>query len=184
MRAPRPTASRQARARSSASRRPASSSGTATFSSAVIVAIRWKDWKTMPTRSRRSMASSSSVMVPRSRPATETRPSVARSSPAATSRVEVLPDPDGPTTATDSPGATARSMPRRTLTGPAALTRVRWTSSSSTAQSEPAMRARSLFRPILPDAYGPAAAPFNAPDAALAGNHANGRSESSSRSAT
>ena len=31
------------------------------------------------------------------------------------------------------------------------------------------MRARSLFRPILPDAYGPAAAPFNAPDAALAG---------------
>ena len=74
MRAPRPTASRQARARSSASRRPASSSGTATFSSAVMVAIRWKDWKTMPTFSRRSLASSSSVMAPRSRPATETRP--------------------------------------------------------------------------------------------------------------
>ena len=31
------------------------------------------------------------------------------------------------------------------------------------------MRARFLFRPILPNAYGPAAAPFNAPDAALAG---------------
>ncbi len=31
------------------------------------------------------------------------------------------------------------------------------------------MRARFLFRPIPPEAYGPATAPFNAPDAALAG---------------
>ncbi len=43
-----------------ASRRPASSSGTATFSSAVMVGIRWNAWNTMPTCSRRSRASASS----------------------------------------------------------------------------------------------------------------------------
>ncbi len=37
---------RRARA---ASGLPASSSGTATFSSAVMVGIRWNDWNTMPT---------------------------------------------------------------------------------------------------------------------------------------
>jgi hypothetical protein len=37
-----------AAARSKASSAPASSSGTATFSSAVMVGMRWKDWKTMP----------------------------------------------------------------------------------------------------------------------------------------
>ncbi len=40
---------------------PASSSGTATFSSAVMVGIRWKDWNTMPTRRRRKRASASSL---------------------------------------------------------------------------------------------------------------------------
>ena len=42
------------------SRTPASSSGIATFSSAVMVGIRWNAWNTMPTRSRRSLASASS----------------------------------------------------------------------------------------------------------------------------
>src|SRR5258708_8603541 len=43
-----------------------------------------------------------------------------------------LPDPDGPVTATLSPGAIARSMPRRMLTSPAALANLRCTSRSST----------------------------------------------------
>ncbi len=38
----------------------ASSSGTATFSSAVMVGIRWKDWNTMPTLPRRKRAAVSS----------------------------------------------------------------------------------------------------------------------------
>ena len=41
---------------------PASSSGTATFSSAVMVGIRWKDWKTMPICGRGKRASSSSLL--------------------------------------------------------------------------------------------------------------------------
>ena len=38
-------------------RRPLNSSGTATFSSAVMVGMRWKDWNTMPMASRRKSAS-------------------------------------------------------------------------------------------------------------------------------
>ena len=41
---------------------------------------------------------------------------------------EVLPDPLGPTTAMDSPGATARSTPLRISTGPARLVSVSETS--------------------------------------------------------
>ena len=48
-------------ARAAASGLPASSSGTATFSSAVMVGIRWNDWKTMPTWRPRKRASSSSL---------------------------------------------------------------------------------------------------------------------------
>ena len=48
------------RARSNASARPASSSGTATFSSAVMVCIRWKAWKTKPISLPRKRASRSS----------------------------------------------------------------------------------------------------------------------------
>ena len=56
-------ADRREFARARAHRRratPASSSGTATFSSAVMVGIRWNDWKTMPTLRPRKRASASS----------------------------------------------------------------------------------------------------------------------------
>ena len=43
---------------------PASSSGTATFSSAVMVGIRWKDWNTMPIFLPRKRASASSSSLP------------------------------------------------------------------------------------------------------------------------
>ena len=55
----RPRRARRARA-PCASATPASSSGTATFSSAVMVGIRWNDWKTMPTLRPRKRASASS----------------------------------------------------------------------------------------------------------------------------
>ena len=97
---PRPA---RARARSSASATPASSSGTATFSSAVMVGMRWKDWKTMPTLRPRKRASASSSSVPRSRPRRRRVPVSGRSSPAITiSRVD-LPEPDGPTRPIASP---------------------------------------------------------------------------------
>ena len=47
-----------------------------------------------------------------------------------------LPEPEGPTTLTVSPGAMASDMPRRTLTAPAALASVRCTSSRRTMLSE------------------------------------------------
>ena len=65
-----PTARNSRSARSKASGTPISSSGTATFSSAVMVGIRWKIWNTMPTRPRRKRASASSPMRVMSVPAT------------------------------------------------------------------------------------------------------------------
>src|SRR5690606_36633959 len=86
----------------------------------------------MPTLSRRNTASSSSLMVPRSCPATSTRPLVARSRPASTIIIVDLPEPDGPTTATVSPRRIVRLTPRRMLTSPAWLSNFRWTSANVT----------------------------------------------------
>ena len=55
-------------ARAKASSSPASSSGSATFSSAVMVGTRWKDWKTMPMRRPRKRASASSSSADKVRP--------------------------------------------------------------------------------------------------------------------
>src|SRR6516164_1961995 len=44
-----------------------------------------------------------------------------------------LPEPDGPSRLTVAPAAIVSETPRRMLTGPAALPRVRWTSSSITS---------------------------------------------------
>ncbi len=87
-----------------ASALPANSNGRATFSSAVMVGTRWNDWKTMPMLLPRMTASSSSLSPMKSCPATRTEPEVARSSPAMTIKSEVLPEPLGPTTATDFSG--------------------------------------------------------------------------------
>ena len=69
----------------------------------------------------------------RSCPATATLPLVARSRPAITISSEVLPEPDGPTMASDCPSLGHRG-PRRAgcSTGPARLVSVRRTSSSTT----------------------------------------------------
>ena len=111
-----------------ASALPANSSGRATFSSAVMVGTRWNDWKTMPMLLPRMTASSSSLRPMKSWPATRTAPDVARSSPAMTISSDVLPEPLGPTTATDSPGAISTSTRLRISTGPARLASVSETS--------------------------------------------------------
>ena len=97
-----------------------------------MVGIRWNDWKTMPTWAARNRANASSSIVPRSSPATCTAPAVGRSSPAITASMVDLPEPDGPTTPTVSPRATAKSMPRKILTSPAAVGRLSRTASRRT----------------------------------------------------
>ena len=70
-----------------ASATPASSSGTATFSSAVMVGMRWKDWNTMPILRPRKRASASSLELPSASPGDHDRagirPAPARPSPSA-----------------------------------------------------------------------------------------------------
>ena len=107
--APRPIAVELGRRRGRRRRgSPASSSGVATFSIAVIVGIRWKDWKTTPMWSRRKRASASSPIAVRSWPSTVTRPAVAASSPPISIRSDDLPEPDGPT----RPSGLAAARPR------------------------------------------------------------------------
>ena len=76
-----PARVRPARVRSRRST-PASSSGAATFSCAVMVGIRWKDWNTMPIRAPRNRARASSFRSPSLTPSISTSPLSGRSSPA------------------------------------------------------------------------------------------------------
>src|SRR4051794_1014738 len=81
-----------------------------------MVGMRLKFWKTIPTFLPRKRASASSSSVPRSCPATCTRPLSGRSSPAATISNVDLPEPDGPTRPTASPVPICRSMSLRIWT--------------------------------------------------------------------
>src|SRR5687767_906461 len=96
-----------------------------------MVGIRWKDWNRIPISRPRKTARRSSSSSSKAWPSTRTAPAVGRSIPPTTASSVDLPDPDGPTTLTELPAATSRSMPRRILTGPAALPRVTWTPCSS-----------------------------------------------------
>src|SRR3954470_176553 len=102
-----------ARARSSASSRAASSSGSITFSSAVRAGRSWNDWKTKPSRRPRSSARWSSSRARKSCPSRCTLPAVGVSSPARSARSVDLPEPEAPTMASASPEVTSRSMSRR-----------------------------------------------------------------------
>ncbi len=73
---------------------------------AVSDASRFGCWKTMPTWSRRSRVRSAGRSRVTSRPATDTVPDAGWMSVAATASRLDLPDPDGPTTAVNSPGPT------------------------------------------------------------------------------
>ena len=80
--------------------------GRVMFSSAVSVGRRLKDWKTNPTRSRRSLVRSLSPSVVRSVSPMNTWPEVAESRPARQCISVDLPDPDGPMIAVNRPGST------------------------------------------------------------------------------
>src|SRR6185295_2817208 len=108
-------------ARCSASSRPASSRGSMTFSSAVSAGSSWNDWNTKPSMRPRSSARRSSSSWKRSWPSMCTEPLVGVSSPASSASSVDLPEPEAPTTASASPGVTARSMSRRMTSSPLPL---------------------------------------------------------------
>ena len=96
-----------------------------------MVGIRWKDWNTIPVVSPRNRASASSLSAPSSVSATVTVPLSTRSRPAMIiSRVD-LPEPEGPSTASEVPCAIRSEMPRSTCTSARPLPSVRWTLSMS-----------------------------------------------------
>ncbi len=79
-----------------------------TFSSAVKSGRSWWNWKTKPIVLLRNAASWAPERPASDRPPTSTAPASGRSSaPSRCSSVD-LPDPDGPTIATISPGSTLR----------------------------------------------------------------------------
>jgi hypothetical protein len=74
-------------------------------------------WNTNPIDVARSAARSLSASVATSWPVTRTVPELGRSKvPIRCSKV-LLPDPDGPSTATSSPAATVTLTPRSAVTG-------------------------------------------------------------------
>src|SRR5579872_3488577 len=92
-----------------------------TFSSAVSAGMRWKDWKTNPTRCARSRARPSSSSRVKSCPSSRTRPLVGRSSPASSASSVDFPAPEGPTMATDSPDAMSIDTSCTIVSGPSGL---------------------------------------------------------------
>src|SRR5690606_21267720 len=99
---------------------PASSSGSITFSRAVIWGSSWKDWNTKPRLRRRQSARSSSSIAKRSSPKTSTRPLVGVSRPASRPSSVDFPDPDAPTTATVPPASTSKPTSSRIVSQPSA----------------------------------------------------------------
>jgi hypothetical protein len=85
---------------------PAICDGSMTFSSAVSIGSRLKNWKMNPTWSRRRCVSWLSSMPTTCWPAISTLPEVGLSSPARMCISVDLPDPDGPMTAVNCPGGT------------------------------------------------------------------------------
>src|SRR3546814_540333 len=125
----------------------------------------------MPTESRRNLARESSSRPVKRVPPTWTSPLLARSRPAMIIIIEDLPEPEGPTTLTVSPGSTIRSRPRRMWTGPAAEGRVSSTDSSAIMALEAGrdvVRAARCLEVMAHvgfsalNAYGPDGGVFNA----------------------
>src|SRR6516164_3308464 len=104
-----PTA--KARARALAVGIPASCAGSRMLSSTVMSSSKLKNWKIMPTWRRRNRATPVSLSRSIRSPATVTVPLVGRSSPAIMFSSVDFPLPDGPITATDSPGAICMLTP-------------------------------------------------------------------------
>ncbi len=83
--------------------------------------IRLKAWKTNPIRSRRRIVSRRSLSPARSVSPSATVPDVGRSSPAATCRNVLLPEPDGPMMAVNDPRENPTLTPSRATTAAVAL---------------------------------------------------------------
>ena len=116
-RSPSPSSRSRARAVACAGRAPPTSAASATFSSADMCSMRWKNWNTSPTWRRRSRASGAAPSSSVRTPARLILPSSASSSPASRCSSVDLPHPDGPMSATNSPRRTVRSTPRNARTG-------------------------------------------------------------------
>ncbi|SIR10792.1 hypothetical protein SAMN05421833_10635 [Microbispora rosea] len=84
-----------------------------TFCQAVSDGTRLNAWKITPTRSRRSTASSCSLIFVMSCPAMRTAPDCGRSRPEAHCSRVLLPEPDGPITAVKAPLRNATLTRRR-----------------------------------------------------------------------
>ncbi len=128
---------------------PSSSSGSATFSTAVSDGIRLKSWKTNPIIRRRSADSSRDGRSETHSPSILTSPEVGGSRVPAQARSVDLPEPDVPMTATISPRATRRSTPARAVT--ALAPPPYWTLTASSSRSGavivPAPRCAPMRRP-------------------------------------
>jgi hypothetical protein len=97
----------------------AKSIGSMTFSTTVRVGSSWKNWNTNPTFCPRQAARPDSDNRPRSAPAAWTVPDVGRSIPASRFSSVVLPLPDRPTMATNSPWAMSTLRWSTATTSPA-----------------------------------------------------------------
>src|SRR5437762_7669229 len=95
-RSARPTVSISPSSHSGSGLRPAIESGSTTFSSAVSIGSRLKNWKTKPMCLRRSFVNSVSLSVVMFVPSTNTSPAVGRSRPARRCMSVDFPEPDGP----------------------------------------------------------------------------------------
>ena len=100
-------------------RRLARRSGRAMFCATVSDGSRLKAWTTNPIRSRRRIVNRRSLRCARSVRPRATLPEVGRSSPAATFRSVLLPEPDGPMIVVNDPGDSAALTPLRATTVPA-----------------------------------------------------------------
>ena len=86
------------------------------FSSAVRTGTRLKDWKTKPSRSRRSLVSALSSRSRDLLAVDDDRAAVGLSSPASRCMSVDLPEPDGPMIAVNWPAGNASVTPRSAWT--------------------------------------------------------------------
>ena len=86
------------------------------FCSTSSSSMRWKDWKIKPIFCLRKMVRLFSVIEKRSSPSRYTFPPVGASSPPMQFRRVLLPEPDSPTTAANSPRSMEKETSRRART--------------------------------------------------------------------
>jgi hypothetical protein len=91
------------------------------FCATVSEGRRLKAWKTKPIRSRRRIVSRRSLSPASSVSPSATVPEVGRSSPAATFRNVLLPEPEGPMIALNDPRGSATLTPSSATTAPSPL---------------------------------------------------------------